>query len=64
MRPTTHAMPKAATGRCRCGGRYSLEYDDEQHPQLSHSVPVCARYEAVQSSDDAVRYSEENRGVS
>lgn len=45
---------------CQCGGSYALAMVGGL-PVIEHSYPACARYHAVETNIDAVRFSEENR---
>ena len=47
---------------CKCGGSYALGYRDNA-PVLTHTLPYCARYLAVSDTEEAVRFSAENRAA-
>lgn len=49
---------------CQCGGKYRLGFSqsgERGKPMLVHTLPHCARYQAVQDTDQAVAFSRENR---
>lgn len=46
---------------CQCGGRYCLGFNERREPSLVHTLPYCARYVAVEDTDQAVVFSRQNR---
>lgn len=58
-----NGVPLDGWNRCRCGGRYTLDERRDGTPIVLHNVPTCARYDAVESDEDAIRFSEQNRAA-
>lgn len=50
--------------KCLCGGSYLLMQRRGRSPELAHTLPYCERYARIESVEDAIRFSEANRGVS
>jgi len=46
---------------CQCGGKYTLARDEQGEPMVTHTMPFCDRFMALDDTADAVRFSEENR---
>ncbi|HEY3493828.1 MAG TPA: hypothetical protein VGK73_04050 [Polyangiaceae bacterium] len=55
-------IPVDGWTRCRCGGLYTLDEKDGA-PLVLHNLPLCPRYHAIVTSNDAVKFSEENRAA-
>lgn len=62
--PTTDAERALPWGKCLCGGRYCLYADEKNRPHLVHTLPWCERFEKVEDTDQAIAYSQANRGIS
>lgn len=54
----TRPVPIRCAG---CGGRYSVEYDEQGTPTAFHTLPYCAAFEAISTSIDALEHFEECR---
>lgn len=48
---------------CLCGGRYSIHYKNGT-PILIHTSPHCERFERIETVQEAIDFSQANRGVS
>jgi hypothetical protein len=61
--PTTDKERNLAWTKCLCGGHYVLYVDDQDRPLLAHSLPYCERYEAIEDTEQAIKFSQANQGV-
>lgn len=50
--------------KCLCGGAYCLHTNEQGLPMLLHSMPPCERYANIETTEQAVEFSQANRGVS
>jgi hypothetical protein len=64
IKPTTETEKRLPWAKCLCGGKYVLYNDDQNRPVLAHSLPWCKRYETIDDTEQAVKFSQVNRGVS
>lgn len=50
-------LVESLTMKCPyCTGNFTVGTTDNDEPVILHSVPTCEKYDAIQSTDDAVRY--------
>lgn len=40
-----------------------MGFDDGDEPYVIHSFPTCPAYDAIETTDDAVDFSQRNRGA-
>jgi hypothetical protein len=64
IKPTTKEDLEQPWLDCLCGGKYCLYVDVQDRPLLAHSLPWCERYEKIEDTEQAVTFSQANRGVS
>jgi len=60
----TESERNQSWGKCICGGIYLLTHSENGEPQLLHSIPFCKRYTGIVTVEQAVNFSQANRGCS